>query len=209
MSSTPGSNPNPLLGICSTVHYEDTRGVQFPHQKSAACQDWKPIERQDTAPPVTSSASNTVTIPAPVPAPTTYTYMGFQFATQQDYEQAVQCVQQANQDAKAKAAQAQSDAVAQALNRIAVIAETWFQRIYYPEARVAAAARVTVLESAADKELAETIQGFGGQFPKGTIDQWRDPYWIGPRERDFLRREAELIERERAVLARERSQTGS
>ena len=77
--------------------------------------------------------------------------------------------------------------IAEALTRLATIAEKWFERDYQ-ENKGGTNARVTVLESAQDKELQETIQGFGPHDPTqpvSTLSEWKD---IGPREREFLAR---------------------
>lgn len=69
--------------------------------------------------------------------------------------------------------------IASALDRLATIAEKFFEKIY-PEKPVVRDARVTTLQTDAEKDLQETIQG-----SEATLDEWRD---LGPREREFVRK---------------------
>lgn len=70
--------------------------------------------------------------------------------------------------------------LAGALDRLATIAEKWFER-NYPERTSVRPAIITTVQTAEEKELAESIQG-----SESTLEQWRD---IGPREQAFLDRE--------------------
>jgi hypothetical protein len=66
---------------------------------------------------------------------------------------------------------------ADALERLATIAEKFFEKLY-PEKKVARDAVITTVRTAAEEELEETIQG-----SEPTLEQWKD---IGPREKAFI-----------------------
>jgi hypothetical protein len=70
--------------------------------------------------------------------------------------------------------------IASALDRMATIAEKFFDRLY-PEKHVVRPATVTVVRTPAEADLEETIQG-----SEPTLEQWKD---IGPREKAFLEKE--------------------
>jgi len=70
---------------------------------------------------------------------------------------------------------------AQALTRLATIAEKFFDKLY-PEKKLVRDAIVTVVRTPAEADLEETIQG-----SEPTLEQWKD---IGSREQAFLEKEA-------------------
>lgn len=64
-----------------------------------------------------------------------------------------------------------------ALDRLATIAEKFFDRLY-PEKLVVRDAKLTTVQTPEEKELEATIQG-----GESSLDEWRE---IGPREQAFL-----------------------
>jgi len=69
---------------------------------------------------------------------------------------------------------------ANALNRLADVAEKFYAALW-PEKPSVREAKLTTLESREDQDLKETIQG-----REETLEEWKD---IGPRERAFLEKE--------------------
>jgi hypothetical protein len=70
---------------------------------------------------------------------------------------------------------------AEALTRLATIAEKFFDKMY-PERKLVREAVVTVVRTPAEADLEETIQG-----SERTLDEWKE---IGPREEAFLKKAA-------------------
>jgi hypothetical protein len=67
--------------------------------------------------------------------------------------------------------------MADALERLATIAEKWLERAY-PEKRHVRDATLTVVTSPAERDLAESLQG-----SEPSLEHWKD---IGPIEEAFL-----------------------